>query len=243
MKSRRKEYEIMPEIDAYKKIRLLIGALGIFLPLLIWLHTGIVWGCWTLQDSISHYYFTSGNVFFEGVLWILGVVLIYYPAYKDDKKGDSLLTSISGVLAIVVALVPTNSNSSDSCEMFSICDNSIRNGIHLFSAASMLLIFSYISAFIFTRSKLEQYNAENPIIFKKIRNAIYRACAIVTFVSVVTIPILMVFENSPNFPFSSKYTFWLEVFAIVPFGISWMIKGGLVFTDKHEKNFFQKLSI
>ena len=59
--------------------------------------------------------------------------------------------------------------------------------------------------------------------------------------SVATIPILMVFDDSPNFPFSRKYTFWLEVSAIVPFGISWMVKGGLVFTDKHEKNFFQKL--
>jgi|694.fasta_scaffold00997_24 hypothetical protein len=230
-----------PEINAYKNIRLLIGALGIFLPLLIWLHTGIVWDCWCLQDSISHYFFTSGNVFFEGILWILGVVLIYYPAYQNDKKGDKVLTTISGFLAIIVALVPTNSNSNDTCELFSIPNNSFRNAIHLISAASMLLIFSYISAFIFTYKNVEQYNADNPIKFKLIRNGIYRSCAIITYVSVVTIPILMLWEKSPNFPFSTKYVFWLEVCAIVPFGISWMVKGGLVFTDKNDKNFFQIL--
>lgn len=222
---------------SYKNIRQAIGALGIALPVLIYLHTGIVGGCWHLQDSISHYYYTTGNVFFEGVLWILGLVLIYYPAYKHDKKGDVILTSISGFLAWGVALIPTNNDSKDSCAIFNFPpDSDLRNGIHLACAGLMLLIFSYISIRLFTRSKPENYGAHNTDKWKKIRNRIYRTCGVATAVSIFTIVILMQLENLLKITIGFKYVFWLEVTSIVPFGIAWLVKGGFLFTDQGEES-------
>ncbi len=226
---------------SYKKIRQTIGALGIGLPLLIYVHTGIVWDCWSLQDSISHYYFTSGNVFFEGILWILGLVLIYYPAYKNEKKRDVWLTTFSGFFAWGVALIPTNSNSADSCAMFHLTDSPLRNAIHLSCAGLMLGIFSYMSIFLFTRSNPANYNAQNPGTWKKVRNFIYVFCGLLTFLSIVTILVLQQFEKKDQFPFGHKYTFWFEVTAIVPFGISWLIKGGFLFTDEGDPSTMAQL--
>jgi hypothetical protein len=220
---------------SYKKIRQTIGALGIALPVLIYLHTGIIGGCWHLQDSISHYFYTTGNVFFEGVLWILGLVLIYYPAYKDDKKGDVILTRLSGFLAWGVALIPTNNDSKDSCAIFNFPPHSdLRNGIHLACAGIMLLIFSYISIKLFTRKNPENYSVANPEDWKTIRNRIYRTCGIVTAMSIVAILVLMQVEKNMHIIIGFKYTFWFEVTAIVPFGIAWLVKGGFLFTDKGE---------
>lgn len=220
---------------SYKKIRQTIGALGIALPVLIYLHTGIVGGCWSLQDSISHYFYTTGNVFFEGVLWILGLVLIYYPAYEHDKKGDVILTNISGFLAWGVALIPTNNDSQDSCAIFNFPpDSALRNGIHLACAGAMLLIFAYISLKLFTISDANNYGPSNPYKWKKIRNRIYRTCGVATALSIVTIVILMQIEKQLEIIIGFKYVFWLEVTAIVPFGIAWLVKGGFLFTDQGE---------
>ena len=219
---------------SYKKIRQTIGALGVALPVLIYIHTGWIGGCWCLQDSISHYFYTTGNVFFEGVLWILGLVLIYYPAHRTEKRGDVILTTLSGIFAWGVALIPTNNMSQDSCAIFNFPPNSyIRNGIHLACAGSMLLIFSYISIKLFTRGNPESYTDENPIKWKKIRNHIYRTCGWTIVVSILSIGALTLWEPmGTTIPF--KYTFWFEVTSIVPFGIAWLIKGGFLFTDKDD---------
>lgn len=219
---------------SYKNIRQTIGALGIALPALIYLHTGIIGGCWHLQDSISHYFYTTGTVFFEGVLWILGLILVYYPAYKEDKKGDVILTTLSGFFAWGVALIPTNSQGcKGSCAMFTYPLSTPRNIIHYVCAASMLLIFSYISIKLFTRSNPANYSVENSMKWKKIRNRIYVSCGVTTFLSILTIGLLSVLEAKDiEIPF--KYTFWFEVTSIVPFGIAWLIKGGFLFTDQGE---------
>jgi hypothetical protein len=231
----------MTTTTSYKKIRQTIGALGVALPVLIYLHTGIVGGCWHLQNSISHYFYTTGNVFFEGVLWILGLVLIYYPAYKTEKKSDVILTRLSGFLAWGVALIPTNNDSHHSCAIFNFPPNSdLRNGIHLVCAGLMLLIFSYMSIKLFTRSNPELYGVQNPDRWKKIRNRIYRTCGAATALSIATIFILMQIEKHTHIIIGFKYAFWFEVTSIVPFGIAWLVKGGFLFTDQGEASTVEK---
>lgn len=226
---------------SYKKIRQTIGALGVALPVLIWLHTGIIGKCWCLQDSISHYFYTTGTVFFDGILWILGLVLIYYPAYQAEKKGDVILTTLSGFFAWGVALIPTNNQGCGSCAMFTYPTSTPRNVIHYVCAASMLLIFSYISIKLFTRSNPLKYNDENPIKWKKIRNGIYITCGVTTVLSILTIGVLSILEaKGITIPF--KYTFWFEVTSIVPFGIAWLVKGGFLFTDQGEASTVKQAS-
>jgi hypothetical protein len=174
---------------------------------------------------------------FVGVLWGLGLVLIFYPTYEHDPMADGWLTTLSGVCALLIAMVPTNALSHDSCALFTFEDIKLRTGIHYASAAVMLLIFSYMSYRIFTRTRPGNDLQGPDNLWKRRRNRIYRVCGVVTLLSVVAIGALSIWESNTNdFPFSVKYTYWFEVTALVPFGFSWLIKGGFLFTDDDEES-------
>lgn len=220
---------------SFSKLRQTIGGLGILLPLIVYLHTVNAGNCNCLQDSISHYYYTVANVWFVGIFWGLGLVLFFYPSYPDQPRKDGLLTSFAGVCALCVSLFPTNPNSNDSCAIFSLATSPLRAGVHYASAAVMLCIFSYMSICIFTKTspgndlKLPEHK------WKRIRNRIYVIAGCLTLLSIALIGVFTLLEKyAPNFHISSKYTYWLEVAALLPFGIAWLIKGGFLFTDDDE---------
>lgn len=223
---------------SYNKLRQAIGWLGILLPLLVYLETQFVGDCHYLQDSISHYYYTVSNSFFVGILWGLGLVLLFYPTYKTDPKNEGILTSIAGLCSICVSLFPTTQHSNNSCSIFMCCSPwsvaGIRPWIHYSCAATMLLIFAYMSAYIFTKTTKGNDLREPQHRWKNRRNKIYRLSGLFTFASVLTIGILTLLENFYGCHFYPKYTFWLEVTALVPFGIAWLVKGGFILTDDNE---------
>lgn len=228
----------MPDNSAaisYNKLRQTIGWLGLLLPLVLYFGTWWIGDCACLQDSISHYYYTVMGDVFVAVMVVLGMVLVFYPAYKEETKLDARLTLISGLCAICVPLFPTNANSNDTCQIFSIAFSGWRNGFHYACAGSMLLIFSYISIFIFTKSSISKSSADwkdNKNRWKRRRNYLYVVCGVLTLLSIITIGVLALLEVF-NVPVnvSSKSTFWLEVTSLVPFGVSWLVKGELVLKD------------
>jgi hypothetical protein len=59
--------------------------------------------CW--QTSISAYYFTSAHAAFIAALCVIGAVLIIYEGSNDTE--DALL-NLAGILAFIVAMVPTS---------------------------------------------------------------------------------------------------------------------------------------
>lgn len=220
---------------SYSKLRQTIGWLGILLPLIVYLDTRLVGDCQHLQDSISHYYYTTANVWFVGIFWGLGLVLFFYPAYKGEPNMDGKLTSFAGICALLVSLFPTNPDSNDSCAIFALCTSKLRVGIHYTSAGSMLAIFSYMSIRIFTKTSPGNDLTTDKNKWKRIRNRIYVIAGCLTLLSIVLLGLFTLLENfSPDFHISSKYTFWLEVAALLPFGIAWIIKGGFALTDDDE---------
>jgi hypothetical protein len=58
--------------------------------------------CW--QTSISAYYFTTAHAVFLGVLYAVGAMLIVYQGAGDT---ENTLLNLAGVLAFVIATVPT----------------------------------------------------------------------------------------------------------------------------------------
>lgn len=233
----------MPETAnlSYRYLRQTIGWLGILLPLIVYVDARFVGDCDCLQDSISHYYFTVANSWFVGIFWGLGLVLIFYPNYEEKdvnnkKNYDGVLTFIAGICALVVSVFPTSSKSHDSCGMFDLVDSDLRVGVHYASAGIMLCIFVYMSICVFTKSsktKAELKLPENR--WKKRRNNIFIICGWLTFASIALIGICAILENkAPSFPLPIKYTYWLEVAALLPFGFAWIIKGGFAFTDEED---------
>jgi hypothetical protein len=59
--------------------------------------------CW--QTSISAYYFTSAHGVFIGALCAIGTLLI---VYKGSSDTEDVLLNLAGILAFVVAFVPTS---------------------------------------------------------------------------------------------------------------------------------------
>ena len=221
---------------SYRKLRQTVGWLGILLPLIVYLDTIIFSDCHTLQHSISHYYYTVANSWFVGIFWGLGLVLFFYPPYKEEPGKDVFLTRFAGVCALLVSLFPTlNQEGADSCAIFSLCNSTFRAGVHYSSAAIMLSILAYMSICIFTKTHKgnDLKSPENK--WKRRRNYIYVTAGWLTLISVVLIGILSIVENKcPEVHLIPTYTFWLEVAALLPFGISWLVKGGFIFTDDDE---------
>lgn len=58
--------------------------------------------CW--QTSISAYYFTTAHAVFIGALFAIGAMLIVYQGASDT---ENTLLNLAGVLAFVIAVVPT----------------------------------------------------------------------------------------------------------------------------------------
>lgn len=229
----------------FKSLRHCIGLLGLALPIIIVFVAKLRTDCTCLQDSISHYYYTMSGPVFVGILCSLGLILIFYPTPDPQSTPystcswricrlirpgyDGTLTTISGICAICVAFFPTSSYTEENpCALFSYHSYGLRTGFHYFSAASMLLIFSYMSICIFTRTN-DPHWRENK--WKVWRNRVYTWSGIITFLSIAAVGILAILNELDIIKTLGTSTYWLEVSALVPFGISWLVKGGFILTN------------
>ncbi|GAA4234185.1 DUF998 domain-containing protein [Postechiella marina] len=207
------------------RIRKLIGILGLCLPFILIFAKG------ELLASISHYYYsTLSSLFFIIILSAFGLFLISYKGYKKDKTNetisDDLITNIGGLAALIVVFIPTRCMDSTSMAIDLICksenyplfghNNMLKSGIHLGSAAVFILSMGWMSRYKFTRD----VNDSN--------NKLYRICGLLVFISVGLIVLLIVLEKlglDTKTMFSNYYVFIFETTAVIPFGISWLVKG------------------
>lgn len=206
-----------PEIISYRTIRRSIGYLGIVLPFSL-LFFSYLLGCRQMQPSISHYYYTTVGSIFVGILCAVGLFLI---TYKGFSPLDDFATNLAGFFAFGIAFFPTGEFETSCCALYRYPQSDLRSVIHFGCAACFFLTLSYISYFLFTISHGHTITKE-----KVQRNIVYRVCAVLMIVSIALIP--MKFNPSVE---SLNPTFWLETFALISFGISWLVKGEVVLKD------------
>lgn len=98
------------DIITYRRIRSAIGTLGMGLPIVLLTLPLLPFFKTSIQESISHYYYTNLRELFTGVLCAVGLFLIRYKGHQNPQwwKNDSLLTNIAGAAAFGIALFPTN---------------------------------------------------------------------------------------------------------------------------------------
>lgn len=209
-------------VISFITIRKTIGFLAVLLPVALLAGTALFSECYRIQDSISHYYFTVAGDVFVGVLCVVALFLI---AYKGYGRADNISTTIAGIMAIVIALVPTTQNESSLCSVLQLKDNVLRVWIHYTAAAIFFLTLAYIAFFLFTKSR----GGMSPE--KKLRNNIYRSCA-----GIMLACIVLVFAATRDKLSASAdavhAVFWLEWIALLAFGTSWLVKGELLLTDE-----------
>ena len=206
------------------RIRKLIGTLGLLLPILLPL------AAWEVLASISHYYYnTFSSLIFIIVLSAFGLFLISYKGYKIDETteqiSDDFLTNIGGLAALVVVFIPTVCSDSSSMAIDEFCGtgkeplfghvDELLNTVHLVSAGIFIFCMGWMSKYKFTRGHDDG------------NHKLYKWCGNLVFISVALIVVVILIEKFivDDFPLSNYYVYIFETTAVIPFGISWLIKG------------------
>jgi len=208
------------------RIRKLIGTLGLLLPFALPIASG------EILSSISHYYYdTVSSLIFIIVLSAFALFLMSYKGYKIDSStediSDDWLTNIGGLAALVVVIIPTTCLGSGSEGIAKLCDsplepllghtNGTLNTIHLISAGIFILCMGWMSSKKFTRNPNDRHNK------------LYKTCGTLVFISVGLILMFNILEQFvADFPLKDYYVFIFETTAVIPFGISWLVKGNAI---------------
>ncbi|MCK5822329.1 MAG: hypothetical protein KAH17_10585 [Bacteroidales bacterium] len=204
---------VIPEVISYLSLRKSLGILGILLPFILLIGSYVPGAYQEIQKSISAYYYTNMGDVLVGVLFTYGLFLF---AYKGYGRIDNLAGNLACVFALGVALFPC------------LSDNPIIRQLHLISASLLFLAFAFFSIFLFTKSKHTKPLPKK----KRIRNRWYRGCGYTILVSMILMGIYFMFlEKSIPGLAKLKPIFWLESIALWAFGLSWLIKGEVLFKD------------
>lgn len=217
------------------RIRKLIGTLSLALPVLLPISEGM------LLSSMSHYYYQPlSSLIFIIILSSFGLFLLSYKGYKIDteteKISDDFLTNIGGVSALIVVFVPTYCLESSSPVIDKICNSGnypllghidgFKNTIHLIFAGIFIFTMGWMSKYKFTRG---EHTANNKI---------YKWCGNIVWIAIALLLVLVIIDFfDEDFQITPYDVFLLETLALVPFGISWFIKGEAM---KDIKSLFSK---
>jgi hypothetical protein len=192
----------------------LVGLMGLSLPVVIYLLAAArptpPLPRWELLRSISAYYYTGAISIFVGVLFALGLLLISYPGY-EGTAADRILARIAGGCALGVGVLPT---SAPVGLVEPPWWRPIVGGLHLASAAALLICFAVFSLWLFRKSDVPEPRDRPPD--KRRRDAFYLACGVMILIALLWCLVAMLL-HAP--------VFWPEAIALWAFGFSWLVKG------------------
>ena len=196
--------------------RLLIGILGLLLPLLLWVIAGLRLtdglAPWKVLGSISAYYYTGAVSVLVGILVSLAVFFFTYQGYGNKyRRRDRIAAFIAGIAAIGVAFFPTAAPGN-------LCEPSWwtphTRTIHYISTVVLFGSFIFFSLVLFPKTK---HGKDKPLPRdKQVRNSLYYFCGFGMLVSVLWAASSL-FTHAP--------IFFPEALALELFAISWLVKG------------------
>lgn len=181
-----------------KRLRLLLGWLGMLLPWIVVVLVGY------FPQSISITWYTNACTVFMIILGSASILLI---SYKGYELIDDITLSLSGVFGLGICLFPCWIDNCDKVGTF-LLSPTTSNTIHCISAILFFALLSYNSIFLFTKSS--GAITEN----KKKRNIIYRVCGIGMLASFLIM----------LFPWFYIRTWLTECLALFFFGLSFLTK-------------------
>ncbi|MBR4784943.1 MAG: hypothetical protein IK012_06775 [Fibrobacter sp.] len=198
-----------------KRIRNFVGILGMLLPWISLLGAFIVskakpgfipQGFWDTLSISATYYVTPP---LTGILTAASIVLICYKGYKWY---DNLITTLSGVCGALIVIFPCNCPVAENIVGFFQLPVNTSHIIHCASAILFFTLLAVNSMFLFTVTDKTKPMTRN----KKIKNIIFRVCAVGMILSLALLPLPIQFPAK---------IFTLEAVALTFFGVSWLVKG------------------
>lgn len=193
-------------IVSYLALRRVVGALGIGMPIVLFAWGGLSRHLWL--DSLSAYYALRTRDVFVGCLFSIGCFLYTYHGHDGH---DNIVTHVAGTCAILVALIPSIHPGAQHL-------------LHSVFSAVLFLLLAYISYFRFTRQD------GHPTEAKLKRNRVYRWCAVAMVLCIVLVPAVNFTKLGARLA-PIRPVFLLETAALWAFGLSWVVKGGALWSD------------
>lgn len=193
-----------------KRMRIMIGALGMLLPWLV----ALITLSWPQSVSITYYSLFAVGTFMV-VLGSAGILLINYKGYELI---DDITATIAGVFGILICLFPMTFLDAPETKtgIFHLPSN-ISNVFHCISAVGFFGTLAFMSFFLFTKT------SGNVTKQKKIKNIIYRVCGVGMLASFV----LMLLNLIPGVHIYNL-TWIVEAIALFFFGTSWIVKSDAI---------------
>src|SRR5438128_1722453 len=133
-------------IITYLTLRKIIGILAITLPFILVIGSFILDTPKELHSSLSAYYYSHVRNILVGVLCGVSLFLFSYHGYEWK---DSLASKLAGFFALGIAFLPTlplSENDPDKTAR-------LLSTLHYVSSGIFFVILSYMSIFLFTKSK------------------------------------------------------------------------------------------
>lgn len=204
------------QIISYYALRILIGAAGILLPLLLIIGNMVANNTMRIEFSVSDYYDngTAGDIL-VGVLFVLGFFLM---SYKGYDRTDSRAANLGCIFALGVALFPTTSH------------NHVVHIMHFVFAVLLFSVFIFFSIYLFRKTGPGSIRTKQ----KDSRNKVYLACGIIMILCIAGIAVSMIFLESASQTY--HLVFWFESLALMSFGFSWVTKAEFLFLKDKNSN-------
>lgn len=190
--------------STYLRLRIGIAAIGVALPVTLWVGALALEGS-SLQSSMSAYYHTGMRDVFVGALFAIGIALYLY---KGFSVAENVVLSLAGVMAVCVALFPTQGAG----------ERVPANVVHGVAAIAFFACLAYVSVFRAgdTLSLIRDTRRARAL------EGSYRALGVAMIASpLVALAVERLLRPPEGEP---SAVFFIEVFGIAAFAAYWLVK-------------------
>ncbi|MBN2656051.1 MAG: DUF998 domain-containing protein [Spirochaetales bacterium] len=198
--------------QSYIIIRRSIGYLGVSLPFLL-IVGGLFLNGGKIEFSLSAYYHNNLGDIFVMVIGASGILLV---AYRGREPFIRILTTISGVLAFLVIVFPTEVHGVGGPYGVLKLNPSLSGTFHLVFASLFFLVLGLISFWRFTD------HTEDTTDDRRKHDRWYRLLGLTSFLcALVLLAVFLFFKGALEwYPVLIAETIGLEAM-----GLTWLIKG------------------
>lgn len=205
---------------SFYRLRQALGWLGLALPVVLVAGTLLMGD--PLPPALSDFYYTPLGDVFVGIMVTIGFFLMAYLGHLEPTRlvSDRNVSSLAGLAALGVALFPND--TLDPCLDPQIPELSISGVLHVVSAGVFLACTVLFCLVLFRRT-----DGWPPSPAKRSRNRIYLLCGLAIGLALLGLAVYFgVLTPADRCGIRTlKPVLWLEILAVVAFGVSWLVKG------------------
>jgi hypothetical protein len=185
----------------YAHLRSGMGIIALVLPFILW-GGGLAAGI-HLQSSLSDYYYSSMRNYFVGILFALGSFMFLYKGFSWQ---ENYALHLAGVLAILIAVVPTDDPGNPQAELTPTAL------LHKLFAVFFFLTIAYVCLF---------RSADTlPLLGSGLRAKVYYWTYKVIGIYMAIVPLVLYYFEFHRY----QRVFFAEATSIWTFGAYWLLK-------------------